>query len=102
MTLIKKLSAMIEDEIEGSGDYIRLALAEKEQHRELADQLAALSGEEMRHMSVLHGEVAKIIEDYRRDNGDPPPAMQALYDYLHERHTEEAAKVRAMQAMYKG
>ena len=101
MKIIKTLSDKIGEELEDACEYVKLALEVRDERRGLADVLYALSGEEMNHMSRLHGEVVKIIEEYRQKNGDPPADMQAVYDYLHKQHIEKAAKVRTLQSMYK-
>ena len=53
-------------------------------------------------MQALHDEVVDIIADYRKKNGDPPASMMAVYDYLNEKHIEEAAEVKTLQSMFKG
>ena len=91
---------MIEDEIEDAGKYAKKALEYKDTDRKLADVFFQLSTEEYKHMNMLHGEVVRIIEEYRRENGDPPAAMMTLYEILHEKHISDAASVKVMQNMF--
>lgn len=101
MLLIKTLEGKINEELHDACDYAKLALEHKDAHRPLADVFYTLSMDEMRHSMMLHQEVVRIIDEYRKAHGDPPAAMQALYDYLHELSIEKAEKVKRYQAMYK-
>ena len=100
MKIIKCLSKYIEDEIGDAEKYIEKALEIRMEYPETADTLAALSNEEMRHMQILHNQVVKLIEAYKKEKGEPPAPMQAIYDMLHEKYIEEAKEVKILQQMY--
>lgn len=102
MKIIKKLSEKIAEEIKDADCYIKMALEYRDQYPELSRVVSNISAQEMDHMASLHQLVVQIIDQYRRTKGDPPPAMQAVYDYLHEKHIEDVANVKAKIAMYKG
>lgn len=92
---------MIEDEIEGAECYVKMALKLKEERPELAKMFYNLSLDEMGHMSKLHDAVVDIITQYRKEEGEPPAAMMAVYEYLHNKHIDEAAEVKVMQGMFR-
>jgi rubrerythrin len=101
MKIIKKLSAFIEDEIEGAEDYAKCALKYRDERPDLARMFYNMANQEMGHMNELHSAVVNIIAEYRQRDGEPPAPMMAVYDYLHEKHIEEAAKVKSLIDMYK-
>lgn len=101
MKLIEKLSDMIEEEIDDAEKYAKCALKYKTEYPELADTFIKLSGEEMRHRSMLHDQAERIIEQYREKNGEPPKEMLAVYDYLHKKQIDHSAAVKTYQDMYR-
>lgn len=101
MKLIECLSELIEDEICDAERYADLALKWKTEEPDTADLFYELSTEEMGHMSKLHDEVAELIDEFRKEHGEPPKEMLFVYNYLHQRHIKDANKVKSKQELYK-
>lgn len=101
MKIIKELSEMIEEELEGAEEYAKNAVYYKTEKPGLAKVFYDISIEEMRHVDMLHGEIKEMIEKHKREHGEPPVAMAAVYEYLHERSIEWANEIRNYQAEYK-
>ena len=102
MKIIEYLSEKIEDEIDDSADYAKHAILEKDLHPWLAELLYTISTEETRHMTMLHDAVVRLIREYRDRTGEPPADMMARYEYIHNRHIQDAKDAKAFQLMYKG
>ena len=101
MKIIQQLSDYIDEEIGDAIKYAKYAIETKDDYPIIADAIYKLSEEEMKHMTILHGLVTNIIDDYRKRNGEPPENMKMLYDILHRKQIEHAAEAKAYQSMYK-
>lgn len=101
MLVIKNVTELIEKSLDKADCYIQKAIKWKAQYPTLSRVLYEASIDAMMHVTKLHEEVAKLIQEYQEKHGKPPEAMMAVYDYLHEKHIEHAAEIKGLQAMYK-
>lgn len=101
MKLIRDLEELIEEEIHDIKKYAKMAAEVKQDHPALAQVLYTISTQEDGHQAAIHGEVVKIIEQYRKTNGEPPAAMIAVYDFMHKRSIDKLADARRYQEVYK-
>lgn len=101
MKLIRDLSEAISDEISDIKKYARWAADLKDSHPTLAQVLYNISTQEDGHQAALHNEVVNLIEEHRKKHGNPPPAMQALYDHEHKKQIDNLAEARMFQEVYK-
>ena len=102
MRLIKKMSEMIEEELEDAEEYAKCALRHKEDDPVLSRTFHEMSEQELHHAEMLHTEVVRIIAEHRKAHGEPPAAMLAVWEYLHERHIEKANAVRMLLGQMSG
>lgn len=101
MKLIRDLEEAIDDEIADIKKYAKWAAELKEDHPTLAQVLYNISTQEDGHQAAIHNEVVRLIEEHRKEHGAPPPAMQAVYDYLHQKSVDKLAEARMYQDVYK-
>lgn len=102
MKMIKELCEMIGEELDDAEKYAKDALKHKEDAPTLAQTFYDLSTDEVRHSNLLHSEAQKLIEEHRKKVGEPPAAMLAVYEYLHEKHIEQMNRVKLYQGQYRG
>lgn len=101
MKLIRDLEELIDDEIHDVKKYAKMAAEVKHEHPALAQVLFTIAVQEDGHQTAIHGEVVKIIEEYRKSHGEPPAAMMAVYDYLHKRSIDKLADARRYLEVFK-
>lgn len=103
MKIIKCLVEQIEDETESAEEYAKKATEYKDEDRELADVYAKMANTELDHVDALHGQVVRIIKEWKAKTGEEPPtAMQAVWDYEHSRAIDKVAKIKTLLSMYRG
>lgn len=102
MKEIKLLTEHIADELDDAETYAQLALDYKEADPETAALFLRLSDEELTHMDALHNAAAKLVGKHRREKGEPPAAMTAVYDFLHKRQIERVKEIKILQSMMRG
>lgn len=101
MKIIKELSEMIEEELDGAENYARCALKHKEDNPGLSNVFYEISTQEMRHVNMLHEEVVKLIKTHREKHGEPPAAMMAVYEWEHNRQIERSQKIKILQNQFR-
>lgn len=102
MKIIEILSERIEEELDDAESYILMSLQYKEEFPMVAKTFFELSMQEMDHMEMLHNDVKDIIEKHKREHGEPPAAMMAIYEFVHKKEIKKAAKIKLLQNQYKG
>ena len=101
MRIIEQLSDKIAKEIDCAEEYAKCALMYKDERPLLAGVYYRIANEKISHMNLLHDQIISIIDEYRKEKGDPPEAMQLLYDILHRKHIDHVAAVKGMLSLYK-
>lgn len=101
MKLIQKLEDLIDEEINDVKKYAKMAAEVKAEYPALAQTLYNISAQEDAHQAAIHGEIVKIIQEYRKTKGEPPATMMAVYEYLHKKSIDKLAEARRYMEIYK-
>lgn len=101
MKIIRDLEELIEEEIHDIKKYAKLAAELKSEYPSLAQVLYTLSTQEDSHQAALHTEVVRIIDAYKKSHGEPPAAMRAVYDIMHQRHIDKLVDAHRYQEVYR-
>lgn len=101
MQIIGDIYEMIECKLDEAEQHIEKAFEWREEYPTLSMTLQKLSIEEMNHMNMLHDQIVALINEYKKDHGDPPERMMGIYDYLHKKYMKQANRIKALQSMYK-
>ena len=100
MKIIKCLSEDIESTLDCAEETIKKAIMYKDEYPIAAKALYTKSVTLMDSIKPEHDAVVTLIENYRKEKGEPPESMMAVYSYLHERQITKAAMVKNLQDMF--
>lgn len=102
MKEIMEIVEHVEEEIHDAKEYAGLAAHYKGKNDALSSTYLELAQQEMVHMEKLHQRAAEIIMQHRKEHGEPPREMMAVYEWEHKKHMEKAGEARALIEMAKG
>ena len=100
MKIIKCLSEDIENSLDCAEEAIKKAIMYKEEYPIAARAFYNKSSVLMESIKPQHDAVVALIEGYKKEKGEPPAPMQAIYNYTHERQISKAAAVKVLQDMF--
>ena len=100
MMTIAKLVEYISEELDMACSYAECALMNKDSDKPLAETYHELAEEEMTHYQKLHKQVVRIISDYKKEYGDAPVEMTAIWNHEHKKMIQRATKIRVMLNQY--
>ena len=99
MKIIKDIAKKIEEELHDAESYAKLATIYRPDYPEAADTFLAISRQEVSHVNMLHTQAERLIKDYRDSGKTVPPAMQAVWDWEHEKMIDTMSRIKMMQDM---
>lgn len=101
MKEIKELVEYIHEELEGAEGYEKKALKYKADDKPLAEMYHMIATQEMSHVDMLHNQVVKYINMAKASGQQVPTAMQAIWDWEHDKMVDYSARIKVMQDLYK-
>lgn len=101
MMEIKEIVEDIWEELEGAEHYAMKAIKEKGMDTNAMNKYAEMSRQELAHVDNLHKMAVDMINKHKAAGHEAPAAMQAVWDWEHDKMMRRAAKIRAMLDMAK-
>lgn len=99
MKEIKHIVENIREELEGAEHYAKVAAKLKPTNPTDASVYADMARQELGHVDNLHKMAVRAIEKKKMDGVSTPPAMQAVWDWEHEKMMEEVAHIKTLLTM---
>lgn len=89
MQAIKTIICHMNDTLEEAEVYYRDYIRYKDDVPKLANTAIDMAKAHLELYMKWHSTVALIISEYRSTNGEPPAEMKAIWNYEHERLTDQ-------------
>ena len=102
MKEIKWVAENIREELEDAEKYANAALKVSDTDREMCQVFSELARQELSHSETLHHQAVRLIRKQKDAGVTPPAAMQAVWDWEHERMIEKTAHVKQLLEMLRG
>jgi hypothetical protein len=101
MKILKDLIEKANDTMEEVEWYAEKAHHIKADHKPLADTYIKIAEMHITIYNMLHEKMVMLIEEEKRKGTIVPPAMQAIWDYEHEKLVKEFAEAKYLIEEYK-
>lgn len=99
MKEIKMIAEQIRDELDVVEEYAREAARLKDTRSSDASSYADMARQELGHAETLHKMAVRLIDKEMEVGTTVPTAMQAVWDWEHERMIDRMGKVKALLGM---
>lgn len=99
MKEIKTIAEQIRDELDVAEEYAKEAAKLKETRSSDASSYADMARQELGHAETLHKMAVRLIEKETADGATVPAAMQAVWDWEHDRMIDRVGKVKSILSL---
>ena len=96
MKEIKHIVEDIKEELEGAEHYAKTAANLKDINSSDAGAYADMARQELTHVDNLHKMAVRAIERQKSSGVVVPPAMQAVWDWEHEKMMDKVARIKML------
>jgi len=93
---IAALVRQIDEEVCDAEKYAKCAAKLKDTDTIRSQIYTRLANEELGHADTLHGAAVKMIKDYQAKGHDAPDAMQAVWDWEHDKYIDHVARIKLL------
>ena len=91
----------MEHRLDAAEEAIKQALIYKNEWPDVAQKYYLDSIDLINMHQRYHDQIIVLINGYKKEKGEPPAPMMAIYNYMHERLIEQFAKIKAWQEEFK-